>query len=407
MLILEKRMPNQKILIVDNSVIFREFVKEKFSSLDIEVIIALNPLDALIKLKNNIPDLLIIDYQMINGKDSTFLEEKYNYKTIKDIPIILTAHKIDSTTVKTLAKYKVIKIFSKPVNTNSFLQTIGAVLKKPIELDETPAVLEVHLNEDILFIEAGMGLNSEKNASLKYKIYELKSLHKMQKFKVLLMLNDITSGNNFSSKLFGLIDNILSSAHIPEKALVVLSNEKEINELIHSKKEFKNISITNSIEHAMQQLGQIDISKLVDQDTKVEETDFAFTENSPALIDKKIAISIIDDDEYILDLLSSILEDISQNITTFTDGADFIKSIETTQPDLIMLDLMMPKMSGFEVLAQLKENNNNIPVIIFSALSSIETVKKTLQYGVKSYLVKPVDPDKLLNKAREILKSYF
>jgi DNA-binding response OmpR family regulator len=75
--------------------------------------------------------------------------------------------------------------------------------------------------------------------------------------------------------------------------------------------------------------------------------------------------------------------------------------------DLIFLDLMMPQKNGFEVLEALRERDDNIPVIILSALSRKETVLKAMSYGIKSYLIKPLKPEEVFSKAVEVFESNF
>jgi len=75
--------------------------------------------------------------------------------------------------------------------------------------------------------------------------------------------------------------------------------------------------------------------------------------------------------------------------------------------DVVFLDLVMPEMNGFEVLHNLKQRGIEVPIIIFSALTKKETVAKAVSYGVKSYLIKPIKPDKLFRKATEVLKANF
>ena len=70
------------------------------------------------------------------------------------------------------------------------------------------------------------------------------------------------------------------------------------------------------------------------------------------------------------------------------NGDDVFNILKTFQPDIILLDLIMPKLSGVEVLQKLKEENNKIPVIVTSNLSKEEVMKKCLDLGAKDYLIK-------------------
>ncbi len=68
---------------------------------------------------------------------------------------------------------------------------------------------------------------------------------------------------------------------------------------------------------------------------------------------------------------------------------------------------MMPEVDGFQVLEYLKKHSRMLPIIVFSALSRKETIQKAVSYGIKSYIVKPLVPEKLQKKALEVLSSTF
>ena len=104
-------MQQDKILLVENSELITSFLKEKLTQFNFEVITASNIFDALVKLKNNIPDLLIIDYYVIKNSKVDFLKEKMETKTIKEIPIILITSKLDINSLFGIAKYKIYRIF--------------------------------------------------------------------------------------------------------------------------------------------------------------------------------------------------------------------------------------------------------------------------------------------------------
>ena len=68
---------------------------------------------------------------------------------------------------------------------------------------------------------------------------------------------------------------------------------------------------------------------------------------------------------------------------------------------------MMPEITGFQVLEYLKQKNRRLPIIVLSALSQKETITKALGLGIKSYMIKPLNPEGLQKKAVEILSSTF
>jgi CheY-like chemotaxis protein len=94
-------------------------------------------------------------------------------------------------------------------------------------------------------------------------------------------------------------------------------------------------------------------------------------------------------------------------VSAFSDGREFIDNLRAKDWDLIFLDILMPGMGGFDVLARLKTQELEIPVIILSAVTKREAVLRAVEAGVKSYLIKPLKPDQILKKTLEILKANF
>lgn len=121
-----------------------------------------------------------------------------------------------------------------------------------------------------------------------------------------------------------------------------------------------------------------------------------------AKVKKKILI--VEDDITLRDLYQTRLEIDGYNISVAGDGEEGVMQSEKVMPDLILLDLMLPKLSGMEVLQKIKENpkTKGIPVIILSALSNQKT--KGLIYGAIDYLVKSESQlEDIVNKVKEVL----
>jgi CheY-like chemotaxis protein len=114
-------------------------------------------------------------------------------------------------------------------------------------------------------------------------------------------------------------------------------------------------------------------------------------------------VLICDDDEGILDMLALILEDAGFNTVSEINSLNVNKLIEKEQPDLLLLDLWMPVLSGDQVLKMIKNNpeTSNLPVIIISA--SIEGAKIAAEAGANNFIAKPFDVDELINKVHQLL----
>ena len=116
-------------------------------------------------------------------------------------------------------------------------------------------------------------------------------------------------------------------------------------------------------------------------------------------------IAVIDDDLNILEFMETIFLKKGWGIHLYENGKLFLESLKQDKPDLIFLDLVMGKMTGFEVLEYLNTNNIKIPVIVISALTNKKYIIQAYQYGVKNYLTKPVNQNIIIEKAEEILNN--
>jgi len=117
-------------------------------------------------------------------------------------------------------------------------------------------------------------------------------------------------------------------------------------------------------------------------------------------------IVVIEDDESMLELISLILSTEGFECHPYNDPTKALSEIESLKPDLILLDLMMPVMSGWEVKKRLNESEStaSIPVIVLTARSeSVDRLKSLKEYGVKGYLVKPVGKGELVSTIRRVL----
>ena len=121
---------------------------------------------------------------------------------------------------------------------------------------------------------------------------------------------------------------------------------------------------------------------------------------------KKAKILICDDEPTILDVLKTILLAEGYKVITASNGKDAIELFKKDSPDLILLDVAMPGMSGFEVLEKLKGyfGENYTPVIFLTASIKIDHKIKALHSGAVDYLIKPVASDELMARIRNFLE---
>jgi class 3 adenylate cyclase/CheY-like chemotaxis protein len=117
-------------------------------------------------------------------------------------------------------------------------------------------------------------------------------------------------------------------------------------------------------------------------------------------------ILIVDDEPFNLDLLEQELEDQNYTIERANDGAEALEKVSSFLPDLILLDYMMPKMNGLEVLRRLREDasHKSIPVILLTAKATQEDKVRGLDAGADDYVIKPFDSFELLARVRAMMR---
>jgi len=123
-------------------------------------------------------------------------------------------------------------------------------------------------------------------------------------------------------------------------------------------------------------------------------------------MDKKIKVLIIEDDYYISDMYKIKLESAGFEVILAKDGIEGIKMLESEKPDVILLDVIMPRMDGFSVLKTIKDNKNfdNIPVVLLTNLGQKENVERGLKLGAEGYIIKAhFTPTEVVDKIKEVM----
>lgn len=122
-------------------------------------------------------------------------------------------------------------------------------------------------------------------------------------------------------------------------------------------------------------------------------------------VTKEYNILVVDDSTTNIVLLEAILDERGYKIHTAVNVKEAYTVISKHNPDLILLDLLMPKITGFDFLEEIKKNENtsNTPVIVVSALTDEETVEKIMNLGAIAFVKKPIDLQYLVDKVEKVL----
>lgn len=124
---------------------------------------------------------------------------------------------------------------------------------------------------------------------------------------------------------------------------------------------------------------------------------------------KSATVMIVEDNPQNLELLEVYLEDLQPEVAviTATHGVEALERVAEHKPDLILLDIMMPKMSGFEVCRHLKSSpdTRDILVVMITALSETGDIERATECGADDYLTKPVERAVVVNLVRTLLQA--
>ena len=421
------------ILVIDESPLFREYLRMKLSDNGIDVSVAINGLDGISKMRTNPPDLVIMDYNLNKSRQGSMevLKEKKANPNTAPIPVIIMAQKIDQKNIIGLVPFNVKKVFTKPIKIDALFITLTELLGIPFEVDETPCIIEAHVNDDIVFIEIAQGLNRDKLDLLRFKIIELIELYEIRVPKIIVMLSDIKLSFADGPNLQKLLDTVLQASRAKHRNIRILTKDEFFKKYVKGQREYEDIEVVSNLQYAMDGLlsdidknmeygekkAEIIGDKILSAEGNVEGESMhlrfdAETKRKMSLEEitesaKNLKIAAVDDDFIIQELIKNTFKKTGAAVSTFSDGAEFLAVADKESFDLVFLDLMMPNMDGFEVLKNLNYRDIHQPVIVLSAVTQRETVIKAFQMGVKSYLVKPLKPEDILKKSMEILRTNF
>lgn len=115
-------------------------------------------------------------------------------------------------------------------------------------------------------------------------------------------------------------------------------------------------------------------------------------------------ILVVDDDKHTRMLISAILQNANYTVTTATNGEEALEVMDREHIDLVVLDIMMPKMDGYEFTKIIRKTDNALPILMVTAKYLPADEKKGFLVGTDDYITKPIDEDKLLMRIKALLR---
>ncbi len=418
---------SHKVLVIDESKLIREYLSRKLEDLGFEVTAVQSGFEGSLKLRGGAPDLIIMDSLLTRVSATQLLEQKLENPNFREVPVILMAAGLTRERILELARFRIRKFLAKPLKVDSLLNAVSEILGVSLAVDETPCIIDAHFNDGILFVEAARGLNREKIEVLPFKIKEILGVYQVSTPKVLLMLTDIRMAEGDSGKLHDLLGAIREAAGTPWKGMRLLTTSEEIKRIVAESMGYEGLEVAEEVTSAMDGLLGIKVSDFIEEgltsvkqgllqadQTQAGDSGLSIrmqldaepgAEGGGKLAD--VTIAVVDDDQVIRALVRGTFSRLGCRVREYENGRRFLEDLGDPPPNLVFLDLMMPEADGFTVLASLGERKIEVPVVVLSALSKKETVVRVARAGVKSYMIKPIKPEQILQKAFEILRANF
>jgi two-component system chemotaxis response regulator CheY len=122
---------------------------------------------------------------------------------------------------------------------------------------------------------------------------------------------------------------------------------------------------------------------------------------------RKPSVLVVDDDSIMREMLKIILEDSDEYrvVGEASNGQDAVKKCETLNPDLVLLDINMPKMDGLQALDEIRKANPAMMVLMVSANATMDKVSEAIQKGAAGFVVKPLNPASVLDRIKMCFKG--
>ncbi len=268
----------KKILVISNSLLLINYIKEELENKKLKIISTNNEIIGLVKLRNEYPDLIILDYDISSMWGFKFLEEKNKLEKNKNTPLIMLYFKkdhLDKKTIIKLAKYKINRILQKPLNIDILFKSIEDVFKTKFNIDLNPCSIDINFDNDIIFIRLSKGLNKEKINLIKYKILEIKKTYDIKINKVIVSIFEIDKQNNDFNLLHIMLDNIIDSTKVLLTNIFIFSDNKYIKLFFLNNSKYNLITVTNDFNEVLQKLKYNNIfNNIVDFFNKEKQNDF-------------------------------------------------------------------------------------------------------------------------------------
>ncbi len=396
---------NNPILVIDDDAEIRYTIGQFLISKGYEVIFAEDGETGIKMAVENQPFAITLDIIMPNKDGWSILKELKEKSKTKDIPVIVISILGDKNTGYELGAFE---YFVKPISADKLLSAFNRLEQLAIKRIQKIVIVD---DNELEFEKFKREFKNDK-ISIEYIKDSEFAFNKISEVQPDLIIIDLLMPKIDGETLSYKLKTNSNTKHIP----IIISTAKDLN--IDERK-----SLTNIVEDiAVKSQGQsLDILKIVRNLIKMQETNELIArhpekeiEQNPNSIlldessnDYSGQVLIVDDDPDTLFTLNEIVQSAGCKTYMAKSGVECLKLLENIRPDLILLDIMMPEMDGFQTLNNIRANNQlaEIPIYAVTAKAMAGDKEIILRHGFNDYIAKPVNSTIISSKLRQLFSK--
>ncbi len=387
-------MSEKKILIVEDEDDSRFLMAKKLRANGYQVVEAANGKVALALAKQELPDLIITDVLMPEMDGNQLIKELRQLHSCKSIPIIVI-------TVRTNMKdyfetiSDVSAFLAKPFPPEALLERVTEVLtaskKEAVDAPKRILIAGAHLEH----VETIVALLRQEDYHVDYVSASDQIISKAVLFLPNIFIFEIQMcGIQVPYEVVKILRQMPQFRRVPILFYSVCEGGSKKKSAASYQEEVNAIALANRCleEGGNEYLGNFDKNTFLECTAKYL---------------KKGTILVVDDDKGMLFLVKSKLEEQGYKVLTALSGMEGLRLIKKAKPDLVMLDIIMPDIDGYEVLGMMKQDPamEDIPVLMLTVRGKDNEIQKALDLGAKDYIVKPFYIELLLKRIENHLEK--
>jgi CheY-like chemotaxis protein len=386
------------VMIVDDDTVFSNLLRESFGQIGFKTIICHTGEDTLKYLEENKKvDVILLDIGLPDKSGIEILREIRTDKEIQDIPVYIVTGMDEPDDIK---ENEIMELIKKPITEKNIDRIVSNILAKGTDGDRSVLIVE----DDNIHRMAIKELFEEMDIIMQEAVTENEAKKKLKNNKIDIAILDmgLKEGNGMN------ICKYIKEKKLNTTVIVYTARDLSIEENKEMSRYAQSIILktVNSFprlkDEVLQYLGKkhkVVPEKYIKDNTKTKSLKY----DTSRLTGK--SVMIVDDDPKNIFVMAAVLEEYDLNIIEADNGLEALKKIKREKIDLILMDIMMPEMDGYETIKAIRKDkqNKDIPIIAVTAKALKGDRDKCIQVGANDYISKPVDYDLLIS----LLKAWL